>query len=94
MFKRNPHHILPVAEPPQVDAAGSDRQSADPAQPDTPPSTLQTLQTRRLPQVIIQHSTSEQQTPAASSSAYVTHTNALYVTRAGQVCKPNPKYEQ
>lgn len=63
IYRRNRRHILPVVEPPQVNTAGSDRQSADTAQLDTTPSTLQTP---RLPQVIIQHSTNEQQTPAAT----------------------------
>lgn len=97
VYRRNRRHILPVAEPPptpQIDPADPHHQSADTDHPDSPPSTPQTLQAPQPPQVILQHPTNEQQTPAASSSAQVTHTNTPYVTRAGRICKPNPKYGQ
>lgn len=66
--------------------------------------TLQTLITRQLPQLsqtfplphrrCCRHSTSVQQRPVACSSAKVTYANTPYVTQAGGICKPNPKYGQ
>ena len=90
-YRRNCRHILPVAEPPprQVDPADLNRQYADPVAPDSLPPTLQTP---RVTPVTPQRSTIEQQRPAAQSTTKVAQ--ALYVTRSGRICRPNPKYEQ
>lgn len=95
IYRRNRCHILPVAEPlppPQVVITDPDRQSADPAVPNSSYSVPRTPQTPQQPQVMLGHSPSKQQRPAACSPSEITRTRTLYVTRAGRVCKPNPKY--
>lgn len=94
-YRRNRRHILPVAEPPppsqRMDPADFNSQPPDLVTPATPLSALQPQQTPQ-PTVTPARRSSELWIPAACSTAKIMNSDTPYVTRSGQICKPNPKH--
>ncbi|KAL7865172.1 hypothetical protein SRHO_G00104190 [Serrasalmus rhombeus] len=91
-YRRNRRHILPVAEPlppAQLSAEDQDPQNTGPSATDSVPPTPHTPE---LNDMQSQHASSSRPKPTADFPTE--NSNALYTTRSGRVCRPNPKYMQ